>query len=37
MDIGFVGLGRMGFHMARRLLEAHHKLIVHDTNADAVR
>ena len=37
MDIGFIGLGRMGFHMARRLVEAKHKLIVHDTNADAVK
>ena len=37
MDIGFIGLGRMGFHMARRLVEAKHTLIVHDTNADAVK
>ena len=25
MDIGFIGLGNMGAHMARRLLEADHK------------
>ena len=37
MDIGFIGLGRMGFHMARRLVEAKHRLIVHDTNAEAVK
>src|SRR5258706_5700462 len=30
MDIGFIGLGQMGFHMARRLLEASHGLIVFD-------
>ena len=30
MDIGFIGLGKMGFPMARRLVEAGHKLIVHD-------
>ena len=37
MDIGFIGLGRMGFHMARRLVEANHRLIVHDTNSDAMK
>jgi 3-hydroxyisobutyrate dehydrogenase-like beta-hydroxyacid dehydrogenase len=36
MDIGFVGLGRMGFHMARRLTEAGHRLIVYDTRPEAV-
>jgi hypothetical protein len=36
MEIGFVGAGRMGFHMVRRLLEAGHKVIVSDTSADAV-
>ena len=36
MDIGFIGLGQMGFHMARRLLEAGHRLIVSDTRRDAV-
>lgn len=37
MDIGFIGLGRMGFHMARRLLEANHRLVVYDTNPDAMK
>src|SRR5205085_5573654 len=32
MDIGFIGLGNMGFPMARRLVEAGHKLIVYDTS-----
>ena len=32
MDIGFIGLGNMGYPMARRLVEAGHKLIVYDTS-----
>jgi hypothetical protein len=36
MDIGFIGLGRMGFHMARRLIEAKHSLTVFDTQEAAV-
>src|SRR5262245_15634268 len=36
MDIGFIGLGNMGFHMARRLVEAGHKLTVCDTRPEAV-
>jgi 3-hydroxyisobutyrate dehydrogenase-like beta-hydroxyacid dehydrogenase len=36
MEIGFIGLGRMGFHMARRLVEAQHQLVVFDTRRDAV-
>lgn len=28
--IGFVGLGRMGGHMSRRLMEAGHRLVVYD-------
>jgi len=36
MEIGFIGVGRMGFHMARRLIEAGHKLTVFDTSRDAV-
>jgi 3-hydroxyisobutyrate dehydrogenase-like beta-hydroxyacid dehydrogenase len=36
MDIGFIGLGRMGFHMARRLIEAKHQLVVFDARQDAV-
>jgi 3-hydroxyisobutyrate dehydrogenase-like beta-hydroxyacid dehydrogenase len=36
MDIGFIGLGTMGFHMARRLIEAGHAPVVHDTRPEAV-
>ncbi|MBR0754866.1 NAD(P)-dependent oxidoreductase [Bradyrhizobium jicamae] len=36
MDIGFIGLGKMGFPMVRRLIEAGHKLTVFDTSKDAV-
>src|SRR5215831_15747727 len=36
MDIGFIGLGQMGFPMARRLVEAGHRLVVFDTRREAV-
>src|SRR4051794_8747892 len=36
MDIGFIGLGKMGFPMARRLIEAGHRLVVHDQRQEAV-
>lgn len=36
MDIGFIGLGKMGFPMARRLIEAKHQLVVHDTRREGV-
>jgi len=36
MDIGFIGLGNMGFPMARRLVEAKHRLVVFDTRNEAV-
>jgi hypothetical protein len=36
MEIGFIGLGKMGFPMARRLIEAKHQLTVFDTRKDAV-
>jgi 3-hydroxyisobutyrate dehydrogenase-like beta-hydroxyacid dehydrogenase len=36
MDIGFIGLGQMGFHMARRLVEAGHRVVVFDTRREAV-
>jgi len=36
MDIGFIGLGKMGFPMARRLIEAGHQLVVFDTRREAV-
>lgn len=35
MDIGFVGLGTMGYHMARRLIGAGHKLTVCDIRPEA--
>ena len=36
MEIGFVGLGTMGFLMSRRLIEAGHQLVVFDTRPEAV-
>ena len=36
MDIGFIGLGHMGFPMAARLAEAGHRLFVCDTRDDVV-
>jgi 3-hydroxyisobutyrate dehydrogenase-like beta-hydroxyacid dehydrogenase len=36
MKIGFIGLGTMGFHLARRLIEAGHTLVVYDTRPEAV-
>ena len=36
MDIGFIGLGKMGLPMARRLVEAKHQLVVFDTRKEAV-
>jgi 6-phosphogluconate dehydrogenase len=36
MQIGMIGLGRMGSNMARRLMKAGHACVVHDTRVDAV-
>jgi 3-hydroxyisobutyrate dehydrogenase-like beta-hydroxyacid dehydrogenase len=36
MELGFIGLGRMGRPMARRLIEAGHRLTVFDTRQEAV-
>src|SRR6201746_2577510 len=36
MEIGFIGLGKMGFPMARRLVEAGHQLTVFDQRREAV-
>jgi 3-hydroxyisobutyrate dehydrogenase-like beta-hydroxyacid dehydrogenase len=36
MDIGFIGLGNMGFPMVRRLLEAGHRVVVFDTRNEPV-
>lgn len=35
MEVGFIGIGQMGRHMSRRILEAGHSLVVHDLNQDA--
>ena len=36
MEIGFIGLGNMGFPMARRLIEAKHQLVAFDTRKEAI-
>jgi len=36
MDIGFIGLGHMGFPMARRLLDAGHHVTAFDTRGEVV-
>src|SRR6201996_1790814 len=36
MEIGFIGLGKMGFPMARRLIEARHQLVVFDTRKNVL-
>ena len=36
MELGMIGLGRMGSNMTQRLLLAGHKLVVYDQNVDAV-
>jgi 3-hydroxyisobutyrate dehydrogenase-like beta-hydroxyacid dehydrogenase len=36
MNIGFIGLGKMGFPMARRLIGAGHQLVVFDQRKEAV-
>jgi 3-hydroxyisobutyrate dehydrogenase-like beta-hydroxyacid dehydrogenase len=35
MDIGFIGLGKMGFPMARRLIEAGYQLVAFDQHGYA--
>src|SRR5687767_10947188 len=37
MQIGMIGLGRMGANMVRRLLRAKHECVVYDRNAESVR
>src|SRR5579871_849322 len=37
MQIGMIGLGRMGANMVRRLMRGGHQCVVHDVSADAVR
>jgi 3-hydroxyisobutyrate dehydrogenase-like beta-hydroxyacid dehydrogenase len=36
MEIGFIGLGKMGFPMARRLIEAGHAVTVYDTRKEPI-
>jgi 3-hydroxyisobutyrate dehydrogenase-like beta-hydroxyacid dehydrogenase len=36
VDIGFIGLGHMGFPMARRLIEANNRVVAFDTRAEAL-
>ncbi|MCA3367723.1 MAG: NAD-binding protein, partial [Roseomonas sp.] len=36
MEIGIVGLGRMGGNIARRLMQAGHRAVVWDKDATAV-
>jgi 6-phosphogluconate dehydrogenase len=36
MQLGMIGLGRMGANMVERLIEAGHQLVVHDANTAAV-
>ena len=35
MKVGFIGIGQMGVHMSRKILEAGHELAVHDLNQGA--
>ena len=36
VEIGFIGLGHMGFPMARRLIQANHHVIAFDTRTEAL-
>jgi len=36
MDVGFIGLGNMGFPMARRLIQENHNVIAFDTRSAAL-
>ncbi len=37
MEIGFIGLGRMGMHMVERLLKAKHRVVVYNRSEDKVK
>ena len=37
MQIGMIGLGRMGANMVRRLREGGHECVAYDRSADAVK
>ena len=36
MQIGMIGMGRMGANMARRLMRGGHECVVHDVSKDAM-
>ena len=36
MELGMIGLGRMGTNMVRRLMKAGHQCVVYDLNAEVV-
>ena len=36
MGIGFIGLGNMGFPMARRLIQGNHRVVAFDTRSEAL-
>ena len=36
MQLGMIGLGRMGFNIVKRLMRAGHTCVVYDPNAKAV-
>ncbi len=36
MELGMIGLGRMGANMVERLMKAGHHCVVYDSHADAV-
>ena len=36
MQIGMIGLGRMGANMVRRLIRGGHTAVVHDRSAEAI-
>jgi 6-phosphogluconate dehydrogenase len=36
MQLGLIGLGRMGANMTRRLLQGGHQVVVYDTSAEAI-
>lgn len=37
MDIGMIGLGKMGLNMVTRLLRGGHRVVAHDVDGDAIR
>ena len=37
MQLGMIGLGRMGANMVRRLMRGKHSCVVYDRNADNVK